>query len=126
VDPIQDLLAANSLHRQDFEEKVARASGPGGQHVNKVSVAVRLRHLPTGLTVIGRESRSFHMNRLHAYKELVERIRTLHQQNIQKQRALASKKRRQLARRSFKTRENMREAKRKRSEIKRHRDKIVF
>jgi protein subunit release factor B len=126
MDPIQDLLEANGLNSQDFEEKISRSSGPGGQHVNKVSTAVRLRHLPTDLTAVGRESRSLHCNRLLAYKALIERIRTFRKQTLQQQRALLSKRRRQAARRSFKTKENMRQAKRIRAEIKRSRDKIVF
>lgn len=125
-DPIQNLLTANRLNPRDFEEKRARSPGPGGQHVNKVSVAIRLRHLATGLTAIGRQSRSLHLNRLYAYRELVERVQALQRQNSQKQQALIAKKRRQKARRSFKTKESMRHAKRKRSEIKRQRDKIIF
>ncbi len=122
MDPIQDLLETHSLNPKDFEEKFSRSSGPGGQHVNKVSTAVRLHHLPTGLTAIGRASRSLHCNRLFAYKALIERIQILRQQTLQNQRALTSKKRRQTARRSFKTKENMLREKRIRAETKRNRD----
>ena len=47
-----------------------KASGPGGQHRNKVSSAVRLRHGPTGLTVHGDDSRSQHENRRRALQRL--------------------------------------------------------
>ncbi|VTS06549.1 peptide chain release factor family protein [Tuwongella immobilis] len=47
-----------------------RASGPGGQHRNKTSSAVRLRHRASGLVVIAEESRSQHENRHQAIKRL--------------------------------------------------------
>src|SRR4051794_11540306 len=47
-----------------------RASGPGGQKRNKTSSAVRLRHGPTGLTVIAEESRSQHENKAKAVRRL--------------------------------------------------------
>jgi len=47
-----------------------RASGPGGQHRNKTSSAVRLRHLPSGLMVIAEESRSQHENKAKALRRL--------------------------------------------------------
>jgi hypothetical protein len=47
-----------------------RASGPGGQKRNKTSSAVRLRHLPSGLTVIAEESRSQHENKAKALRRL--------------------------------------------------------
>src|SRR5947199_2742806 len=49
-----------------------RASGPGGQKRNKTSSAVRIRHLPSGLSVIAEESRSQHENRVRALRRLRE------------------------------------------------------
>lgn len=51
-----------------------RASGPGGQKRNKTSSAVRLRHGPTGLIVVGTESRSQHENKARALRRLREAI----------------------------------------------------
>jgi len=51
-----------------------RASGPGGQHRNKTDSAVRLRHRPTGITVVAVESRSQHENRTRAIRRLREAI----------------------------------------------------
>jgi len=51
-----------------------RASGPGGQKRNKTSSAVRLRHLPSGLSTIAEESRSQHENKAKALKRLKQRF----------------------------------------------------
>jgi len=48
-----------------------RASGPGGQKRNKTESAVRLRHRPSGLSVIAEESRSQHENRARALRRLL-------------------------------------------------------
>ena len=58
----------------DCDVNVHRASGPGGQHRNKVSTAVRLTHRPTGITVTAYDSRSQADNRRTALKRLRMKI----------------------------------------------------
>jgi len=58
----------------ECEVDTYRASGPGGQNRNKVETAVRLRHKPTGLSVIAEESRSQAENRARALRRLRKAI----------------------------------------------------
>lgn len=53
---------------------VFRASGPGGQHVNKTESALRLTHPPSGVVVVSQDSRSQFRNRETAYERLIERL----------------------------------------------------
>lgn len=70
VYPVVDEDVQIELRDEDIEMEVFRASGAGGQHVNKTSSAVRLRHLPTGITVSCQQERSQHKNRATALKML--------------------------------------------------------
>ncbi len=67
-------LARLGLDENDFEESFARSGGPGGQHVNKVSTAVMLRHRPSGLAVTVQDSRSQSANRELARVRLLDAI----------------------------------------------------
>ena len=58
----------------DVVEHVSRSSGPGGQNVNKVSSAIRLEHIPTGITVNMQDEKSQHKNRAKAWRILRSRI----------------------------------------------------
>lgn len=70
-----------SLDRDALEREVVvdvfRASGPGGQHVNKTESALRLTHLPSGVVVTSQDSPSQHRNRETAFERLVERLKRL-------------------------------------------------
>ena len=67
------------INPNDVVEHVSRAGGPGGQNVNKVSSAIRLEHIPTGITVNMREEKSQHKNRAKAWRILKIRIYEFHQ-----------------------------------------------
>ena len=90
-----------------------RSSGPGGQRKNKVETAVRLKHLPSGMTVVATEHRSQADNRKLAFERLRDRLIKLNR----------PRKRRIPTSVSLKTIEKRIEAKRIRSKKKRLRQK---
>ncbi|HEX8297358.1 MAG TPA: peptide chain release factor-like protein [Chthoniobacteraceae bacterium] len=116
-------LAALRLDAADFEEKFARSSGPGGQHVNKVSTAVTLRHVPTGAAVTVQDSRSQSMNRQLAWERLLESIETQRREQKAAERSAREKVRRQNAKRPWGVKQRILDGKKRRSQVKKLRGK---
>ena len=62
---------------RECEVETFRASGPGGQHVNKTESAVRLRHTPSGVVVSSQQERSQHRNKQLCLQKLRKKIERL-------------------------------------------------
>ena len=100
---------------RDIRIEYYRSRGPGGQRKNKKETAVRIRHIPTGITAIATEFRSQARNRQLALKRLKERLERLKRK----------KKRRIPTKISVSAKGRILKEKRLRSEKKRLRQKVV-
>ena len=74
VMPEVDEIEAIDIDKKDIREDTYRASGAGGQHVNKTDSAIRLTHLPTGIVVECQDERSQHKNRARAFSLLQAKL----------------------------------------------------
>ncbi|MGD8454141.1 MAG: peptide chain release factor 1 [Phycisphaerae bacterium] len=72
--PEPEEIAVDIDWEKDVIEHVSRAGGPGGQNVNKVSSAIKLEHIATGITVSMRDEKSQHKNRARARRVLLTRV----------------------------------------------------
>ncbi|MFT5169532.1 MAG: protein subunit release factor B [Lysobacterales bacterium] len=109
---------------KDIKEQFVRASGPGGQNVNKTSTCVMLHHLPTGIQVKCQAARSQALNRDKALELLVKKIEKQRNDIYLKKQQEIAKKKRQNRKRSRSQKEKMLDKKSHQSTMKQSRKKI--
>ncbi|PYS94322.1 MAG: peptide chain release factor-like protein [Acidobacteria bacterium] len=69
---------------RECEIDTFRASGPGGQHVNKTESAVRLKHLPSGIVITSRQERSQHQNKALCLRKLRAKVAQLNHRSAKR------------------------------------------
>jgi peptide chain release factor len=123
-DVLADRMRKLEISEADLEESFARSSGPGGQNVNKVSTAVRLRHLPSGISVTVQDSRSQAVNRKLARERLLDAIDCGREGQRMAEIAKREKERRRRSPRPAALKRKILESKRRRAELKKQRTRI--
>lgn len=71
---LTEKMAQLAVKEEDLQESFVRSSGCGGQHVNKTSSRVQIRHIPTGTTASSQQDRSQSVNRFLARRLLLEKL----------------------------------------------------
>lgn len=125
-DALADRMRKLEINDTDLDESFARSSGPGGQNVNKVSTAVTLRHLPTGISVTVQDSRSQAVNRKLARERLLDAIESVRKEERMAEIAKREKERRRKSPRPAALKKRILESKRRRAELKKQRTKMNF
>ncbi|MBI5638849.1 MAG: peptide chain release factor-like protein [Nitrospirae bacterium] len=104
---LQARMDALNIREEEIEESFIRSGGKGGQHVNKTSTCVYLKHLPSGVEIKCQEERSQSLNRYRARVLLVKKIDQLIRGKESEERQRIEKIRRQKRKRSKRAKEKM-------------------
>src|SRR3989337_2237922 len=118
-DELKEKMEALNIREEDLMESFIRSGGKGGQHVNKVSTCVYLKHIPTGIEVKCQKERSQSLNRYRARMLLVKKIDQMIRGRESEERQKIEKIRRQKRKRSKRAKEKMLAEKKVQSQKKR-------
>ncbi len=121
---LYERMKALNIREEDIEETFIRSGGKGGQHVNKVSTCVYLKHPSTGIEVKCHQERSQSLNRYRARVILLNKIEKLIKGKESEERKKVEKIRRQKRKRSKRAKEKMLKDKKIISEKKRLRSSV--
>ncbi len=104
---LQQKMEALTIREEDIQETFIRSGGRGGQHVNKASTCVYLKHIPTGIEVKCQMERSQSLNRYRARVILADKIEQLIKGRESEEQRKIEKIRRQKRKRSKRAKEKM-------------------
>ena len=113
------------IEERDLEESFIRGSGSGGQKINKTSVCVVLKHLPSGIEVRCQRERSQALNRFFARRELCDKLEDSVLRETSRVQQERERIRRQKRKRSKRAKEKILRDKAKRSVTKSHRKRVT-
>ena len=121
---LREKMRRLGIKESDLTERFIRSGGPGGQHANKTSTRVYLKHKPTGIEIKCGRERSQVLNRFLARRLLANKIEAMILGRESEERKRIEKIRRQKRKRSRRAKEKMLANKKKRAEKKELRRKV--
>ncbi|HSB31713.1 MAG TPA: peptide chain release factor-like protein [Candidatus Sulfobium mesophilum] len=122
---LREKMKALNIREEDIQETFVRSGGRGGQHVNKTSTCVYLKHIPTSIEVKCQEERSQALNRYRARVILANKVEQLIKGRESEETQRIEKIRRQKRKRSKRAKEKMLAEKKITSEKKRLRGPVA-